>query len=119
MDHFGTGSASLSFLTRFPVDEVKIDRSFVATMVESSETAAIVRATVDLAHDLGMRVVAEGVEHQDQRAALVGLGVTAAQGELFHPPLSVDEVIPVLQGRTHLATARRIPIVQASPRNAS
>jgi diguanylate cyclase (GGDEF)-like protein len=119
VDHFGTGSASLSFLTRFPVDEVKIDRSFVATMVDSSETAAIVRATVDLAHDLGMRVVAEGVEHPEQRAALVGLGVTAAQGSLFHPPLPVDEVTPVLQGRTHLATARRIPIVPAAPRNAS
>ncbi len=117
VDHFGTGSASLSFLTRFPVDEVKIDRSFVATMVDSRETAAIVRATVDLAHDLGMRVVAEGVERPEQRTALVELGVRAAQGELFHPPLPVDEVTPVLQGRTQLATARRIPIVPAAPRS--
>ena len=116
VDHFGTGSASLSFLTRFPVDEVKIDRGFVATMVDSPETAAIVRATVDLAHDLGMRVIAEGVERPEQRSALVELGVKAAQGSLFHPPLPVAEVTPVLQGRTQLATARRIPIVPAAPR---
>ena len=113
VSHFGTGSASLSFLTRFPVDEVKIDRSFVATMGDSPETAAIVRATVDLAHDLGMRVIAEGVDRAEQRTALVEMGVTAAQGLLFHPPLPVEEVTAVLQGRTHLATARKIPIVRA------
>ena len=113
VSHFGTGSASLSFLTRFPVDEVKIDRSFVATMGDSPETAAIVRATVDLAHDLGMRVIAEGVDRAEQRTALVDMGVTAAQGLLFHPPLPVEEVTAVLQGRTHLATARNIPIVRA------
>jgi len=113
VDDFGTGSASLSFLARFPVDEVKIDRTFIATMVDSPETAAIVRATVDLAHDLGMTVVAEGVERPEQRAALVELGVGAAQGFLFHRPLPPDELTPVLQGRTHTATAKRIPIVRS------
>jgi diguanylate cyclase (GGDEF)-like protein len=113
VDNFGTGSASLSFLARFPVDAVKIDRSFVATMVDSPETAAIVKATVDVAHDLGMRVVAEGVERPEQRAALMELGVTAAQGFLFHRPMPIDEATPVLQGRTQTAEARHIPIIRA------
>jgi len=112
VDDFGTGSASLSFLTRFPVDEVKIDRTFVAAMVESPETAAIVRATVDLAAELGLRVVAEGVERPEQRAALVGLGVTAAQGFLFQPPLRLEEATAALQGMAHAATTRSIPIVR-------
>jgi EAL domain-containing protein (putative c-di-GMP-specific phosphodiesterase class I) len=114
VNDFGTGSASLSFLTRFPVDEVKIDRSFVATMVDSAEAAAIVKATVDLAHHLGMRVIAEGVERPEQRTVLLELGVTVGQGSLFHPPLSADEVAALVQGRIQLATARRIPIVRAA-----
>jgi diguanylate cyclase (GGDEF)-like protein len=112
VDNFGTGSASLSFLARFPVDAVKIDRTFIATMVDSPETAAIVRATVDLAHHLGMRVVAEGVERPEQRAALVELGVNAAQGFLFHPPMPADEAALVLQGRAQTAEAKHIPIVR-------
>src|SRR4029450_8096707 len=113
VDDFGTGSASLSFLARFPVDEVKTARPFTPTMVDSAETAAIVRATVDLAHDLGMKVVAEGVERPEQRSALVELGVGAAQGFRFHRPLPPEEVPPALQGRTHPATAKRIPIVRS------
>jgi diguanylate cyclase len=113
VNDFGTGSASLSFLTRFPVDEVKIDRSFVATVVDSPEAAAIVKATVDLAHHLGLRVIAEGVDRPEQRTALLGLGVIVGRGLLFHPPLSVEDVALVLQGRTQLATERRIPIVRA------
>jgi diguanylate cyclase (GGDEF)-like protein len=112
VSNFGTGASSLSFLTRFPVDEVKIDRSFVAAMTDSPEIAAIVRATVDLAQDLGMRVIAEGVDRPAQRDALLELGVTAAQGMLFHPPLPVEEVTAVVQGRTQTATGRHIPIVR-------
>jgi diguanylate cyclase (GGDEF)-like protein len=99
VDNFGTESASLEFLTRFAVDEVKIDRAFVAAMADSPEVAAIVRATVDLARELGLRVVAEGVERPDQRAALVDLGVTSAQGFLFHRPLGVAEATTVLLGQ--------------------
>jgi diguanylate cyclase (GGDEF)-like protein len=87
VDDFGTGSASLAFLTRFAVDEVKIDRSFVARMTESAETAAIVKTTVDLADDLGLRVVAAGVERSEQRDALLELGVHIGQGFLFHRPV--------------------------------
>jgi diguanylate cyclase (GGDEF)-like protein len=113
VDDFGTGAASLSFLARFPVDEVKIDRTFVTAMVDSPETAAIVRATVELAKDLGMRVVAEGVERPEQRTALLDLGVSAAQGFLFHRPMPVDEATLVLQGRAQVATAKHIPTVRA------
>jgi len=114
VDGFGTGSASLTFLTKVPLDEVKIDRSFVAGMVSSPETAAIVRATVDLARDLGLRVVAQGIERPEQRALLAGLGVGAAQGYLFHPPLRVEEATAVMQGMAQAATTRSIPIVRAA-----
>jgi diguanylate cyclase (GGDEF)-like protein len=114
VDDFGTGPASLSLLTRFAVDEVKIDRSFVAGMADSPETAAIVRTTVDLARELDLRVVAEGVELPAQRAALMDLGVTVAQGFLFHPPVSVTDATAIVQGRAQLASARSIPIVTAS-----
>jgi len=100
VDDFGTGYSSLTFLTRVPVDEVKIDRSFVQTMVQSTEVAAIVRTTIDLAHRLDLRVVAEGVETAEQRAALTALGCTAAQGFLFHPPMPPELVTAVLHELT-------------------
>ena len=96
VDDFGTGSASLSFLTRFAVDEVKIDRSFVAGMTESAETAAIVRTTVDLAKDLGLRVVAAGVERTEQRDALLELGVHIGQGYLFHRPVETGQATSII-----------------------
>jgi EAL domain-containing protein (putative c-di-GMP-specific phosphodiesterase class I) len=96
VDDFGTGYSSMTFLTRVTVDEVKVDREFVRRMVESAEVAAIVRTTVDLAHRLGLRVVAEGVETAEQRAALTALGCTGAQGFLFYPPLSPERATEVL-----------------------
>jgi predicted signal transduction protein with EAL and GGDEF domain len=100
VDDFGTGYSSLTFLTRVTVDEVKIDRSFVRRMVESAEAAAIVRTTVDLAHRLGLRVIAEGVETAEQRAELTALGCTGAQGFFFYPPLPPERVIEVLRELT-------------------
>jgi diguanylate cyclase (GGDEF)-like protein len=91
VDDFGTGYSSLAFLARIPVDELKIDRSFVCSMTSSARGAAIVRTTVELAHTLGLRVVAEGVEEADQLAALTRLGCDAAQGNLLYPPMAVDE----------------------------
>jgi EAL domain-containing protein (putative c-di-GMP-specific phosphodiesterase class I) len=88
---FGTASASLELLTRCRVDEVKIDRTFVAAMTTSPETAAIVNATVKMARELGIRVVAEAVELAEQRDALTALGVRNAQGHLFYPPLAPAE----------------------------
>ncbi|NJC71497.1 bifunctional diguanylate cyclase/phosphodiesterase [Planosporangium thailandense] len=100
VDDFGTGYSSLTFLTRVTVDEVKIDRDFVRRMVESAEVGAIVRTTVDLAHRLGLRVIAEGVETAEQRAALAELGCTGAQGFFFYPPLPPERVLEVLRELT-------------------
>jgi diguanylate cyclase (GGDEF)-like protein len=90
VDDFGTGYSSLTFLSRTRLDEVKIDRSFVQNMLDYPGDAAIVRAILELAHALGMRVVAEGVETLEQEAALVALGCDAAQGFRFGRPLAPD-----------------------------
>ncbi|WP_432831628.1 putative bifunctional diguanylate cyclase/phosphodiesterase [Dactylosporangium sp. CA-092794] len=99
VDDFGTGYSAFTVLTRVPVQEVKIDREFIAQMLDSPKAGAIVQATVDLARRLNLRVVAEGVENPDQRARLTELGCTAAQGFLFYPPLSPDGLLAVLRER--------------------
>ncbi len=91
-DDFGTGYASLSILHRFKIDRVKIDRSFVDGMLQNSEDAAIVRWTVMLARALGLRVVAEGVEHPEQAELLQLLGCDEAQGYLYAPALPASEL---------------------------
>ncbi|MBM0274737.1 bifunctional diguanylate cyclase/phosphodiesterase [Micromonospora sp. STR1s_6] len=96
VDDFGTGFSSLTFLTRIAVDELKVDRSFVIRMADSPEAAAIVRTTVGLAHELGLRVVAEGVETAEQRSALAELGCTSAQGYHFFKPMPADKIGAVL-----------------------
>ncbi|MFG1762779.1 putative bifunctional diguanylate cyclase/phosphodiesterase [Micromonospora parva] len=96
VDDFGTGFSSLTFLTRIAVDELKVDRSFVIRMADSPEAAAIVRTTVGLAHELGLRVVAEGVETAEQRMALAELGCTSAQGYHFFKPMPADKIGAVL-----------------------
>ena len=110
VDDFGTGFSSLTFLTRISVDELKVDRSFVMRMADSPEAAAIVRTTVDLGRELGLRVVAEGVETADQRAALVELGCTAAQGYHFFKPMPSDKIITVLRSLVDTAPARIFPL---------
>ncbi|TMM38535.1 MAG: bifunctional diguanylate cyclase/phosphodiesterase [Actinobacteria bacterium] len=110
VDDFGTGYSSLKFLTRVHVDEVKIDRSFVGRMVDSPEVTAIIKATVDLAGDLGVRVVAEGVETAEQKSALARLGCAAAQGYHFHPPLPAEKITGVLVNLARASGARVIPL---------
>lgn len=92
VDDFGTGHASLSILTRVPLDEVKVDGAFVARMDTEPAAAAIVRATIELGRELGLRVVAEGVETADQLRWLRGLGCTAVQGFHFGEPVPADLV---------------------------
>jgi diguanylate cyclase (GGDEF)-like protein len=111
VDDFGTGYSSLDFLARVPVDEVKIDRSFVCSMTSSAGGAAIVRSTVELAHTLGLRVVAEGVEQPDQLAALTLLGCDAAQGNLLYPPMAVDEATEAIWAALAQAREPQAPSV--------
>jgi diguanylate cyclase (GGDEF)-like protein/PAS domain S-box-containing protein len=86
IDDFGTGYSSLGYLRRFPVDFVKVDRSFVDGLGTEAEDSAIVAAVVSLGHALGLRVIAEGVETELQLAELVALGCDDAQGFFFAPP---------------------------------
>jgi len=86
IDDFGTGYSSLSRLRRFPVDILKIDRTFISGMDHDEETREIVRIIVMLAHSLGLKVVAEGIEHQAQVVALKYLGCELGQGYLFSKP---------------------------------
>ncbi len=87
VDDFGTGYSSLSYLKRLPANEVKIDRTFVAGMLTNDSDRAIVRSTVDLARNLGLRAVAEGVEDRETWDALAQLGCDYAQGYFVSPPL--------------------------------
>jgi diguanylate cyclase (GGDEF)-like protein/PAS domain S-box-containing protein len=92
IDDFGTGYSSLSYLGRLPIDSLKIDRSFVMAMHESRQNLEIVRAMLTLGRTLGHRVIAEGVETQDQLAMLRKLGVHEAQGYLLARPMCAQQV---------------------------
>jgi len=96
LDDFGTGYSSLARLARLPVAELKIDRSFVACMTTDPGRAAIVRSTIHLAHDLGLTVVAEGIEHRPQWDLLAELGCDEAQGYLLATPLPAAELEAML-----------------------
>ena len=92
IDDFGTGYSSMSYLQRFPVETLKIDRSFVEDLDHRSDNAAIVRAIIGLGESLGLSVIAEGVERQSQVARLRVLGCRVAQGYLFGRPISAPEL---------------------------
>jgi diguanylate cyclase (GGDEF)-like protein len=93
IDDFGTGYSSMSYLKNFPVQELKIDRSFINGTPHDRTDLAIVRALVVLGHSLGMRVVAEGVETEAQRTSLIELGCDTFQGFLCSPALAPDDFI--------------------------
>jgi EAL domain-containing protein (putative c-di-GMP-specific phosphodiesterase class I) len=92
LDDFGTGHSSLSYLKRLPLDEVKIDRSFVTGMAIDPSNAAIVRSTIDLARHLGLDVVGEGVESEEVLEVLVALDCDEDQGFLLSRPLPADQL---------------------------
>ena len=109
IDDFGTGYSSLSYLNQLPLDEVKIDRSFISRLQRDPQTLSIVRAAVELSHALGLDAVAEGVEDQATLERLMLMGCDRAQGYFIARPMPADAVLPWLQ--RHLPT----PTVVASP----
>jgi diguanylate cyclase (GGDEF)-like protein len=109
VDDFGTGYSSLANLKRLPVDVIKIDKSFVIEMAVDASDAAIVRSTIELAHNLGLRVVAEGVESEDAWRSLEALGCDFAQGYYLSRPLPSEAATRLIRER---GTARAI---QAPP----
>ncbi len=92
IDDFGTGYSSLSYLRKFPVDMIKIDRSFVKEMDESATSEALVRTLIDLAHVLDLTTVAEGIEERSQADTLSNLQCNFGQGYLFSRPLPADQI---------------------------
>ncbi len=111
LDDFGTGYSSLVHLKRLPVSEIKIDRSFVSRMTSDTDDAAIVKSIVELAHALGLRAIAEGVEDEATREALTALHCDAAQGYLFSHPLSDEAITPWLAA--HRPATSAVPAVPA------
>jgi diguanylate cyclase (GGDEF)-like protein/PAS domain S-box-containing protein len=96
LDDFGTGYSSLTVLHHFPGDTLKIDRSFVTTLTDREESHVIIRSIIGLAHNLGLAVIAEGIEHHPQIRALTDLGCEYGQGFCFARPLPGDEMERVL-----------------------
>ena len=97
LDDFGTGFSSLCRLRQFPFHSLKIDRSFVSRMVEDSETREIVRIILMLAHNLGMKVVAEGIEQPEQMGMLLEFGCELGQGYLFSRPVESGQIESLLR----------------------
>ncbi|HEY0846887.1 MAG TPA: EAL domain-containing protein [Noviherbaspirillum sp.] len=97
LDDFGTGYSSLSYLKQFPIHRLKIDKSFVAGLPGDQESGAIAQAIISLGHNLGMNVIAEGVESEEQASMLLGHGCDDGQGYLFAPSLSAEDCQAYLQ----------------------
>jgi EAL domain-containing protein (putative c-di-GMP-specific phosphodiesterase class I) len=111
IDDFGTGYSSLSYLKRFPIDTLKIDKSFVRDVCTDPDDASIVRAIITLGHALDLTVIAEGVETQDQLDYLNSLGCDVVQGFLFSKALSTRDFGELLEGQSrvlqgHLSSRR-------------
>jgi EAL domain-containing protein (putative c-di-GMP-specific phosphodiesterase class I) len=105
VDDFGTGYSSMSYLRRFPIDKLKIDRSFISEIMARPDDASIVRAIVSLAHSLRLKVVAEGVETEAQLDFLKTLGCDQYQGYHFSRPLPPDEFETLIRSvQPHAAT---------------
>jgi len=109
VDDFGTGYSSLSYLRRLPVSELKIDRSFVSNLLLEDQDEVIVRSIIDLGHNLGMQVVAEGVETDEILSRLRGFGCDVAQGYGICRPIPYDQFLTWL-GTTQHPSRRQDPL---------
>jgi EAL domain-containing protein (putative c-di-GMP-specific phosphodiesterase class I) len=109
LDDFGTGYSSLSHLSRLPLDELKIDRSFITRAHERRDDVTIIMSTIELAHTLGLKVVAEGVETQAAWNLLRRLGCDLAQGYLISRPLSPADTVSFLRQVKAASTAADEP----------
>ena len=105
IDDFGTGYSSLSQLSRMPVHEMKIDRSFIQELESHPEFATVVRAAIEMGHGLGLKVVAEGIETEVAAARLRELGCDVAQGYLYAKPMPAEALMKWLEGR------ERVPVI--------
>jgi len=105
IDDFGTGYSSLSYLKRFPIHALKIDRAFVRDVSVNADDAIITTAIIGMAHSLGIKVVAEGVETAEQLAFLRERGCDVMQGYYFSKPLPAAEFAELLQQRQQLPAA--------------
>jgi diguanylate cyclase (GGDEF)-like protein len=92
IDDYGTGYSSLAYVKNLPVNELKIDREFIKNMLENEEDVAIVRSTIDLGHNLGLKVVAEGIEHEEELSMLKEFGCDQAQGYLISRALNAADI---------------------------
>ncbi|MDH5326117.1 MAG: EAL domain-containing protein [Gammaproteobacteria bacterium] len=116
IDDFGTGFSSLTYLNQLPVDELKIDQSFIMGLEKNESDQLIVRSTIELAHDLGLSVVAEGVETPEVYRALQVLGCDSAQGYFLSPPLKVSHLEKWLRSDSDIIT-QEIRKIQAALQN--
>ena len=99
LDDFGTGFSSLSYISRYPIDTIKVDKSFIDEICSLESTYAIVNLIMGLGKALGLKIIAEGVETQDQVIKLVNIGCTAIQGYHYSKPMSAEEADEVIQQR--------------------
>ena len=103
LDDFGTGYSSLSYLERFPIDELKLDRGFIARLASGDDDPVLVRAILDMAHALGLVVVAEGIETEEQATVLRELGCERAQGYALARPAAAEVIFELV------SPARAVP----------
>ena len=106
IDDYGTGYSSLAYLRRLPLNEIKIDKSFVQRMARDASDAVIVRSTIDLAHNIGLTVVAEGVEDEITLERLRAMGCDMAQGYHVSKPLTSADVLAWTRGAARIRAAQ-------------
>ena len=107
MDDFGTGHSSLAQIKNMPLHEIKIDKSFITNMMSDKQNKAIVHTTIELAHHMNLRVVAEGIEDEDTLRQLSEMGCEEAQGYCLSKPVPSAELIDWLENRTQVSYAER------------